>query len=355
MFLDQTSSLPDQKSPHIGANQPCFIIAEAGVNHNGDIDIALRMVDVALEAGADAVKFQTFSAERLVSPRAPMAQYQLAATGIGDSQLEMLQRLELSRADYRRLVGHCAEAGILFLSTPFDEQSVELLTEFGVSAFKVGSGDVTNVFLIERIASKQKPIIMSTGMATLGEIETALNVISHSGGHEVVLLHCVSSYPTTPADANLRTMQTLAAAFGKPVGYSDHTLGNEVTLAAVALGAAVIEKHFTLDHTLLGPDHRISAEPADLKNLVQGIRKVESAMGTGRKDEVLCEADVARAARRSLAAKTHIAKGETLSRANVTALRPGTGLPPAFLQYLLGRALRRDVQPNEILTLDIFE
>ena len=238
----------------IGSAGPCFIIAEAGVNHNGSLDLARRLVDAAVAARADAVKFQTFRAEKVVSPVALKAEYQAQTTGSGESQLEMVKKLELPFESFRELKHHCEEKGILFLSTPFDEESADFLDSLGMSAFKIPSGEITNLPFLEHIARKRKPLILSTGMSELEEVRTAVETLRQAGARELVLLHCVSSYPARPASVNLRAMQTLCETFGVPVGFSDHTLGTAITLAAVALGACVIEKHLTLDCKLPGPD-----------------------------------------------------------------------------------------------------
>lgn len=335
----------------IGAGHPCLIVAEAGVNHNGDPESARRLVDGAFEAGADAVKFQTFKTERLVSPEAPKAAYQVRTTGAEESQFEMLKRLELPPEAHRSLLAQCRRQGIAFLSTPFDEESADFLDSLGVPAFKIGSGEVTNLPLLRHVARKGKPIILSTGMSWLGEVEAAVRAIREAGGPGLALLHCVSNYPADPRDANLRAMRTMAEAFDVPVGYSDHTLGADVALAAVALGACVIEKHFTLDRNLPGPDHRASLEPAELAALVKGIRTVELALGTGRKEPAASEADVAGAARKSLVMARDAAAGTVLTEDLVSIQRPGTGLPPAVLPYVIGRRLRRDVAAGAVITL----
>ncbi len=338
----------------VGSGFPCFIIAEAGVNHNGSLETALALVDVAAAAAADAVKFQTFQAEKLVSPLAPKAAYQSKATGPA-SQLEMLKHLELPPAAFGKLLAHCAQRGILFLSTPFDEGSADLLASLAVPAFKTPSGELTNSPFLEHVARKGKPMIVSTGMATLGEVEAAVRAIESAGQHEYVLLHCVSTYPAPPSDTNLRAMQTLEAAFGAPVGYSDHTLGIEVSLAAVALGACVLEKHFTLDRQLAGPDHRSSLEPAELRQFVASVRVVESALGHGRKEPAPSEADAAAASRRSLVAACDIPEQAVLSEEMIAARRPGTGLPPSMRPFLRGRRARKAIAAGTILTLEMIE
>lgn len=333
----------------IGPGCPCFIIAEAGVNHNGDLALARWLVDVAAEAGADAVKFQTFRAERLVSPTAPKAEYQRQTTDADESQLEMLRRLELSPAAHRELAAYCQQRGLIFLSTPFDEESADLLDGLGVPAFKIGSGEITNHPFLEYVARKGKPLILSTGMSYLSEVDEAVWVIRHAGCEQLVLLHCVSSYPARPADANLRAMQTMAAAFGVPVGYSDHTPGLEVALAAVALGACVIEKHFTLDRNLPGPDHRASLEPHELRALIAGIRTVEQALGDGIKRPVPAEADTRAVARRSLAARVDIPAGTVVQPAMLTALRPSSGIHPSLLKHVVGRRTRRPLTAGQFI------
>lgn len=339
----------------IGGAQPCFVIAEAGVNHNGSRELARRLIDVAAEAGADCVKFQTFSAQRLVTASAPKASYQVRTTGGQESQYEMLRRLELSEEDHRELIAHARRRGICFLSTPFDEQSADFLDSLGVPAFKIPSGELTNLPFLAHVARKHKPMIVSLGMASLGETEAAVEAIERAGNRQLVLLQCVSNYPADPADVNLRAMQTVQTAFGVPVGYSDHTEGLEAALAAVALGACVVEKHFTLDRTLSGPDHAASIEPAELQQLVRSIRIVEAALGSGRKQPVASEADTAAVARKSLVAACDLPAGTVLSERLVAARRPGTGLPPAMLPYVLGRVLRCPVAAGTPLELEMLE
>ncbi len=339
----------------IGPTYPCFIIAEAGVNHNGDLALARQLVDVAVQAGADAVKFQTFKADRVVTAAAPKADYQRQSTDAAESQHAMLSRLELSDAAHHTLIDYCRECGMLFLSTPFDEQSADFLLQQGMPLFKIPSGEITNLPLVDHVARLRRPMIVSTGMAHLGEVETALQTIEATGHDAVVLLHCVSNYPADPADANLRAMQTMQAAFGVPVGFSDHTPGIAVALAAVALGACVIEKHFTLDNTLPGPDHQASLEPAALTALVQGIRTVEAALGDGRKRPAASEAGTAAVARRSLVAAHPITAGTTLTPTLIAIRRPGTGLPPAMLPYLTGRTARHDIAAGTLLTLEMLQ
>lgn len=338
----------------IGSRQPVFVIAEAGVNHNGDLKMACSLIDVAVEAGADAVKFQTFVAERLATPDAPKAAYQLAATQHRESQLEMLRRLELSPDAHRELQSYCREREIIFLSTPFDEQAADFLDDLGVPAFKISSGDLTNSPLLEHVARKGKPVILSTGMSELSELIEAVSVLNSAGCETPILLHCVSNYPANPADVNLRAMQTMRSAFDVPVGFSDHTEGIDVALAAVALGACVIEKHFTLDRDLPGPDHRASLEPTELSQLVQSIRRIEPALGDGRKVPAASELETAKVARRSLVAAHDIPEGATLEREMVALRRPGTGLSPATLPTLIGRRALHNIAAGTLLDLDMF-
>lgn len=335
----------------VGHGHPCFVIAEAGVNHNGSLDLARQLVDVAAEAGADAVKFQTFRADKLVTAQAKQADYQARNTGRVESQAEMLRRLELSEQDHREIMAHCRDRGIRFLSTPFDHESADFLDREGMEAIKIPSGEVTNLPLVQHLASKRKPILLSTGMCTLGEVEACVRTLEQAGVEELAILHCVSCYPADPAETNLRAMATMEAAFGYPVGYSDHTLGNEVSLAAAALGACVIEKHFTLDRRLPGPDHRASAEPAELQKLVAGIRTIESALGTGRKVPTPSEAGTAAVARRSLVTARPIPAGHVLGRDDLMARRPGTGLAPTMLPQVVGLTAREAIPEGTLLTL----
>jgi N-acetylneuraminate synthase/N,N'-diacetyllegionaminate synthase len=333
----------------IGHGHPCFVIAEAGVNHNGDLDLARRLVDCAAEAGADAVKFQSFQADQLCSPLAEKAAYQKKATDPLESQLAMLRRLELSPDAHRALRRHCEERRILFLSSPFDPASVDLLCSLGVPAFKLGSGEVTNAPLLAYAARQGKPILLSTGMSYLGEVEEALGVLGAAGASQVALFHCVSAYPADPGDANLRAMSTMAAAFHVPVGFSDHTPGLEVALAAVASGASLLEKHFTLDKSLPGPDHAASLEPSELRALVRGVRIVEQALGSPRKAPTAAELPTRTLVRRSLAAASHLPAGTELGPEHLTSLRPATGISAHLLAHVLGRKTRRALEPRQFL------
>jgi N-acetylneuraminate synthase len=338
----------------IGRGAPAFVIAEAGVNHNGDFTLAKTLVHAAAEAGADAVKFQTFVADRLVTAEAPQAEYQRRNSGVAESQYSMLKRLELSEDAHRELKALCSQLGILFLSTPFDEQCADFLATLGIAAFKIPSGELTNTPFLRHVALKGLPIIMSTGMATLTEIDQAVEAIRGEGNADLVLLHCVSAYPSAPADTNLRAMQTLADRFHLPVGYSDHTDGMEIALAAAALDACVIEKHFTIDRSLPGPDHKISLEPDELAAMVAGVRKVESALGEGKKCPTAAEVETAAVARKSLVAVRALRAGELFDSSMVVARRPGTGFAPSIMELLLGRSLARDVAQDEILCPEHF-
>lgn len=336
----------------IGSGHPCFIIAEAGVNHNGDPDIARRLVDAAVNAKADAVKFQTFKAETLVTEEAPKAQYQLETTDTSESQFEMLRRLELSDDMHRELMTYCQDIGILFLSSAFDLESVELLDSLGVAAFKVPSGEITNLPLLKQMAVLGRPIIVSTGMAYLSEVEAAVHTIEEAGNQEFTLLQCVSNYPANPSDVNLSAMATMSAAFGTPVGYSDHTMGSEIPLAAVAMGAAIIEKHLTLDQSLPGPDHRASLEPNEFAEMVRNIRNVEAAMGHGRKEPATSEADTASVARKFLVASEDLPAGTILTKGSIALKRAGSGLEPAMLSHLIGRTTKETIPANSLIKLE---
>lgn len=331
-----------------------FIIAEAGVNHNGSLALAKRLVDAAQEAGADAVKFQTFKAERLVSLKAPKAEYQIRNTRSKESQFAMLKKLELSEKAHRELFRYCRAKKILFFSTPFDEKSADFLNKLGVTVFKIPSGEITNTPLLARVAAKRKPIILSTGMSTIKEIREALRAIKKAGNAKIILLHCVSNYPADPKDVNLKSMAAMEKIFRVPVGFSDHTLGIEVSLAAGALGARVIEKHFTLNRALSGPDHKISLEPLELKNLVDGVRKIEAALGDGRKRPVASEEKIAAVARKSLVAAQEIAKGTRILEKMIAIKRPGTGLPPSMKSRIVGKRARMNINYDEIISREMF-
>jgi N,N'-diacetyllegionaminate synthase len=331
---------------------PCFFIAELGVNHNGSLDLAKQLIDVAADAGADAVKFQTFKAEKLVTRSAARAKYQVDNNPDGpSSQFEMLKRLELSKADLLACQAYCAKRDIIFLSTPFDEESADLLEEANVDGFKVSSGDLTNLPFLAHLAGKGLPIILSTGMAHIGEVMDGVEIIRASGNPPLAILHCVSNYPAAPADANLRAMATMSAAFGVPIGWSDHTLGDAITLASVALGARIIEKHYTLDKNMEGPDHKASLEPDELKELIEKIRSIEASLGNGQKWPVQAELDTARVARRSIVSAELIKKGHVIAASDLVMKRPGTGLTPKMLPLIVGRTATRDIEADEMITI----
>jgi N-acetylneuraminate synthase len=353
------------------------IIAEAGVNHNGSLEMAKKLIDAAAEAGADAVKFQTFRAEALVSATAPKAEYQKEATGTAESQFTMLKKLELDEAAHRVLAAHCRARGILFLSTPFDEKSVDLLAKrIGVPLLKLPSGEITNGPLLLKAARTRKPILLSTGMSDLKDIEAALGVLAFGytrpqdapsrtafrkaylspAGRQalkklVTLLHCTTEYPAPFADVNLLAMDTMRNAFGLPVGFSDHTPGMIIPVAAAARGAVVIEKHFTLDRSLPGPDHRASLEPKELKAMVRAIRDVERALGTGDKRPAPSERKNLAIARRSLVAAREIKKGERFTQENLTCKRPGGGASPLRYWEVLGKKATRNYRQDEVVAL----
>jgi len=334
----------------IDESHPTFIIAEAGVNHNGDINLARKLVDTAVEAGVDAVKFQTFISEDIVTCHAEKADYQKENTGSRQqSQFDMLKKLELSFDKFREIKTYCGQKGIVFLSTPFDHKSVDFLDELGVPAFKVASGEINNLPLLSHIASKEKPIILSTGMSTLEEVEEALEVIHKIHNSNTVLLHCTSEYPARVEDVNLRAMKAMHQAFHLPVGLSDHTMGIEISLAAVAMGASVIEKHFTLDKDLPGPDHKASLEPQELKALVKAIRNIEKAMGDGIKTPTRSEMNTKLIARKSIVAAVDIKKGELLNAESLTVKRPGNGINPMRWNELIGRKAVRDFKKDELI------
>jgi len=339
----------------VGAGKPCFIIAEAGINHNGNLQMAHELIDIAVVANADAVKFQTFMAEEVSSPLAPQAAYQIKNTGTKESQLGMIKKLELSFDDFRQLHLHSRSKGIMFLSTPFDRRSANFLADLAVPALKISSGEITNLPFLEHLALKNLPLILSTGMSTLEEVEKAVETVRAAGNQELALLQCVSSYPAQPSSVNLRAMRTMAESFRVPVGYSDHTMGTEIACAAVALGACIVEKHFTLDCKLPGPDHRASLQPLELAAMVRAIRNVEAALGDGRKQPASEEKNTAAVARRSLVAARTILAGTVLTEEMIAILRPGTGLPPAMRGRLLGQRTQCDIPSGVLLELNMLE
>lgn len=330
-----------------------IIIAEAGVNHNGDLGLAKQLINIAAEAGANFVKFQTFNANRQVTRIAKKAEYQTRTTHSRESQFEMLQRLELTEKMHKELIAHCAARKIGFLSTGFDIESVDLLLSLGQNHFKIPSGEITNLPYLRHIGRLGKRVIISTGMATLADIEAAIDVLEKEGTSrtQITVLHCTTEYPTPMAEVNLRAMQSIQAAFDVAVGYSDHTIGIEVAIAAVALGATVIEKHFTLDRNLPGPDHKASLEPSELKAMVAAIRNIDVALGDGIKRPTLSEFRNKSFARKSIVASQAIKAGETFSASNITTKRPGTGISPMFWDEILGRPAPRDFIADELIEL----
>ena len=338
----------------IGAGHPCFVIAEAGVNHNEDLELGKALIRAARENGADAIKFQTYKAERLSTRSAP--RYWVEPGDPNGTQFDTFARLDgLDEAGHRELQAYARKLGILWFSTPFDEESADVLESLNVPAFKIASADMTCHPFLEHVARKGKPIFLSTGTATLGEVEEAVRVIRETGNGQIVLLHCTLSYPCPPGAINLRAMLTMREVFPEcPVGLSDHSLGIPVPLAAAALGAAAIEKHFTVDKRLPGsPDHHLSVDPAELRAMVEGIRAVEAALGSPRKGPVDAEMAAYRLARRSLVAARLIPRGVVITREMLTYKRPGTGIPPRFLSTVVGRPARVDIVPDQVLTWDM--
>lgn len=328
-----------------------FIIAEAGVNHNGSLKLAKQMVDVAVDCGVNAVKFQTFQAQSLVTQSAKQASYQTKNTGKEESQFDMLQRLELSEADHYDLLAHCEKNNIEFMSTPFDLNSIRFLNSLGVKRFKIPSGEITNYPYLKMIGGFNKEVIMSSGMANIGEVEAALNVLVESGTEKcnISILHATTDYPTNMQDVNLKAMQSMSLAFNIKVGYSDHTLGIEIPTAAVALGASIIEKHFTLDKNMPGPDHKASLEPEELKAMVKAIRNIELALGDGIKRPSISEIKNIPVARKSLIAACEIKKGEFFTEKNLTVKRPGTGISPMRWNEVIGQVTTKDYQAEELI------
>lgn len=328
-----------------------YIIAEVGVNHNGDIRLAKQMVDAAKDAGVDAVKFQTFIAENLVSSCAEKADYQKETTGSDESQLDMIKKLELSFDDFAELKSYCASRNLDFMSTPFDFESIDFLAELGQEIFKIPSGEITNLPYLLEIGKLKQKVILSTGMSTLSEIADALEILKDAGTAEITLLHCNTAYPTPYEDVNLNAMQTLKDVFNLPVGYSDHTPGIEVPVAAVAKGAVVIEKHFTLDKNMEGPDHKASLEPDELKQMVTAIRNIEKALGSSEKEPTESEIINRDIARKSIVAKCDIKAGEIFTDENITVKRPGNGISPMKWFDVLGQKAVRDFTADELIEL----
>ncbi|QHT63434.1 N-acetylneuraminate synthase [Paenibacillus lycopersici] len=328
-----------------------LIIAEAGVNHNGDMDLAYRLIDVAAEAGADYVKFQTWKSENVISKHAPKADYQKETTGEDESMLEMEKKLEFPFANFVLLKRYCEQKGIGFMSTPFDIESAKFLYSIGVDMVKVPSGEITNLPFLEVIAEHACPVILSTGMCEMEEIEDAIRILGSKGNRNLSVLHCNTQYPTPMQDVNLRAMRTIQERFGVQTGLSDHSLGIEVPIAAVAMGAEIIEKHFTLSRDMEGPDHKASLEPAELCSMVQAIRNIELALGSDAKHVTASERENIAVARKSIVASKRILYGEPFTPENMTTKRPGTGISPMKWYEVLGRTAKRDFEEDELIEL----
>lgn len=326
-----------------------FVIAEAGVNHNGDIKIAKQLIDVASDAGADAVKFQTFQADSLVCRTARKANYQLETTDRAETQYDMLKKLELTQQMHQELMEYCVTKNIMFLSTPFDLASIELLSELGIQIYKIPSGEITNLPYLREIAKQHKKIVLSTGMSSMEEVKTAVKVLKIYGAGDITLLHCNTQYPTPISDVNLLAMVKMQEETGLPVGYSDHTQGIEIPIAATALGATVIEKHFTMDKNMEGPDHKASLEPQELKQMVAGIRKIETALGSKMKQASASEMANVAIVRKSIVAATSIKKGEKYTEKNLTTKRPATGINPMLWDEIIGKVANKDYEADEII------
>lgn len=343
------------KKKTIGINRPVFIIAEAGVNHNGSFKLAKKMIDAAAWARADAIKFQTFDPKTLVTKSAKRARYQDQNIGGKESQYTMLKRLQLKRKYHAPLKKYAEQKGLIFLSTPFSISDANFLYRLGVPAFKVGSSDTNNYPYLKDLAIKKLPIILSTGMSTLGEIKEAVHIIKQSGNEQIVVLHCTSNYPASMHEVNLRAMLTLQKELGLHVGYSDHTAGIEVPIAAVALGACVIEKHFTLDRTMPGPDHKASLEPNELKQMVQAVRNIGKALGSYEKIPTKSELEVAKVARKSIVAARQIPAQTVITKKDISIKRPGTGLAPQYFESIIGKTTKRAIVADEMITWEMLE
>lgn len=326
-----------------------FVIAEAGVNHNGSMNLARKLIDAAVDAGCDAVKFQTFKTENVISARAPKAEYQKAATGADETQFAMVKRLELTYAQFIELAAYCRTRGIMFLSTPFDLESIDFLAHMNLSVIKIPSGEITNLPYLRKAGSLRKKIILSTGMSDLAEIRQAVDVLKEHGATDIALLHCHTDYPTQFSDVNLRAINLLKEEFGCEVGYSDHTLGIEVPVAAVAVGATIIEKHFTLDKNMPGPDHKASLDPQELKEMVVAIRNIEKALGVAVKQASASEKKNISIVRKSIVAACSIKAGETFTEKNITCKRPGNGISPMKWDKILGSKAQKSYIKDELI------
>jgi N-acetylneuraminate synthase/N,N'-diacetyllegionaminate synthase len=339
----------------VGNGEKAYIIAEAGVNHNGDIDLAKRLVDEAKAANADAVKFQTWKTELVISREAPKAEYQITDAGETENQFDMVKKLELSDDNFREIEEHCRKVGITFLSTPFDEYSVDLLESLRVPAYKVSSTDTNNPFMLSKIAATGKPIILSTGMSDLDQIDWAISYLSGKGVKELILLQCTTSYPAEHRTLNVSAMPLLRERYSVPVGLSDHSSGIVAPIVAVSLGACVIEKHFTLDKTLPGPDHKASLSPAELSELVIAVRLAESTLGNPEKEIMKNEVEISKVARRSIFSSREIMKGELIAEGMITAKRPGTGISPMRFEEVVGKRANRKIAADQMLEWEMLE
>jgi len=339
----------------VGPGHPCYVIAEAGSNHNRDLPTARRLIEVAAEAGADAVKFQTYTAEGLYSRHTPDMSYLKEGGLVGERETvwQLIKRIEIPWEWHAELAAHAADAGVTFLSTPFEEAAVDVLEEVGVPAYKIASYEINHLPLIERVAATGKPLLLSTGMASLGDIEHALDTASAAGARDVLLMHCAINYPPRFEDLNLRAIETLSRAFRIPVGWSDHTMGHTADVVAVALGACAVEKHFTLSRAQEGPDHPFAVEPGELAAMVTAIREAETALGSSVKRATDAEREMYRLGRRSLVAARDIPHGRPLTREDIAVKRPGYGIPVDELPNVVGRRLARDVEADEVLTWEV--
>ena len=338
----------------VDGGQPVFVIAEAGVNHNGNLDLALKLVDAAADAGADAIKFQTWRAEQLVTKAGTMAEYQKRNTGKDESQFDMLKKLELKEEWYSKLFARAKEKGIILLSTPHGGfEAIDFMEQYNFPAFKIASGDITNLPFLEYAARKGKPMLVSTGMSTMEEIKEAIDTIKNAGNDQILVFHCTTDYPLTPENINLKAMQTLMKELDVLVGYSDHTIGDQAAIMVVTLGACMIEKHFTLDRTMQGPDHIASTEPKEFKEMVMKLKKIPLIMGSGIKKPLAPELQYISVARKSIVANCDIRKGEKFTMENLAIKRPGTGIHPREFKNILGKIATRDISQDTLLDLEM--
>lgn len=337
----------------IGMNKPCFFIAEAGVNHNGSLETAKKLVDAAAYAGADAVKFQTFKTENIVTREAKIVPYQERNIGKKKTQFEILKELELGENDFKEIKNYCDKKGIIFLSTPHSgEEDVKLLEKLNIPAYKIGSADLTNLPFLKLVAQKQKPVILSTGMGGIEEISEAIKAIKDAGNDEIMLLHCITNYPCATEDANLKAIKELRNTFNVLVGFSDHTMSIDMPAFARVLDAVIIEKHFTLSRSMPGADHKASIEPDELKEAIEKVRLIEKALGTGIKKPTKDEEETSKLVRKSIVAKKDIKKGEKITNENIAIKRPGTGLAPRHFEKIIGKTAKKEIKKDEMIMLD---